>query len=65
MDAERLARADPRMEQAIVEETMTSEELDDLHADEAMERGVDEHIEKQKKSNPLENIAEELETSSL
>jgi hypothetical protein len=64
-DAERLAREDPRMEQAIVEETMTPEELNDLHADEAIERGVDELVEKRKKANLLEDIVEELETSSM
>ena len=37
-DAERLARADPRMEQAVVEETMTREELAIAHECEALDQ---------------------------
>ena len=37
-DAERLARADPRMEQAIVEEAMTEEELAIAHECEALDQ---------------------------
>ena len=37
-DVERLARADPRMEQAIVEESMTQEELAIAHECEALDQ---------------------------
>ncbi len=37
-DVERLARADPRMEQAIVEESMTDEELAIAHECEALDQ---------------------------
>jgi len=43
-DAERLARVDPRMELAIVEEAMSAEERQEALANEWFERGVDELI---------------------